>query len=87
MPVLVLVEANYLRQKGKIGCGGMDLKTDIASMENWAIVDFTLDLLDYCPGELNIHDEMICAYARKEGLPVITKDREIEAASGVKTVW
>ncbi len=87
IPILVIIETNYLYHKGKISCSGNDLKSDIECLDHWHLQDFTIELFDYCLTELSIHDAMICAYAIQNNLSVITKDQEIVNHPKIQSAW
>jgi len=87
VPILVLIETNYLFHKKRITCSGEDLQRDIECLDHWFIQGFNKELLNYCLSELSIHDAMICAYAVQKKLSVITKDKAIQDHSVIQTVW
>ena len=87
IPILVLVEIDHLFKKGRIKYNSEDILSNISDFKNWIVVDFTRELLAYIPYELDIHDGIICSFAVKNKIAVISKDSKMHKCKEVDTIW
>lgn len=93
VPVAVLWEMGHLMRKRRVRVGALGLRevTDVL-FSNPAFQPFPLDPEQVCladeagPNE-DTFDRLICAAARVLDLPLLTSDLEIQAWSGVRTIW
>ena len=93
IPTIVLSEIFYLSQRKRITPSFEDIFQVIEQDNRCIIYPLDINVLRFLPKGLDIHDGIICSTAlvyrelMKEGVRLITKDKEIIDSGIVETSW
>ncbi len=89
MSIISFVEILYLSEKNRININFDDLKQIIEPLDNYEIIDLSLDIVENAKQikGLELHDRLIVATAKFYDIPILTSDQEIIDYKGVKTIW
>ena len=95
IPSIVLVELKYSIYRGRFPQKVIEQSLELIKKGNCMVYPLDLDLLDYIPFELDIHDGIIFATAKvqlnnfKEEIYILTKDQEMKNLKhkNIKVVW
>ena len=90
IPIIVLAEAGYIFEKGRIKVSLQELLSVIDSGDNYRILDFDREQLEKMLEVKEVpemHDRIIAAVADIHGAEVITRDEEMQNAKIVETIW
>lgn len=95
IPSMVIVELKYSIYRGKFPQQVVENSLELLKRGNCMLYPLDLDLINYIPFELEIHDGIIFATARiqlnnfKEEIYILTKDQEMKNLKheNIKVVW
>lgn len=93
IPSIVLVEIVYLAEKVRIPPSLVARLMDLLAKPGPYVVaplDLAVvrELAAIDRGQVpDMPDRIICATARRLGIPLLTRDRRISAATGIKAIW
>lgn len=87
--VISLMEIMYLSQKHRIKISLDETLEIINRSLNYSTVDLTPEIVKLaessaCP---ELHDKLILVTARYLGIPLLTKDKQIQELKEIETIW
>jgi PIN domain nuclease of toxin-antitoxin system len=90
IPSIVIAEALSIFEKKRVSFDFKKLFKRIYESENFVIVAldyFILQKMVDLEDVFELHDKIIAATAKYLNLPIITKDKTLQNAASIKTVW
>ena len=92
MPVAVMWEMSLLARVGRVRLGWplRDFAADLFSNPAYQAHDLDVEqvcLVDEARPNDDPFDALVCAAVRGLGLPLVTRDRDVESWGMVRTVW
>jgi len=90
IPSIVIAEALSIFEKKRVPFDFKKLFKKIYESENFVIVAldyFILQKMVDLEDVFELHDKIIAATAKYLNLPIITKDKTLQNAASIKTVW
>lgn len=90
VPIIVLAEAGYIFEKGRVDVSLSELLAEIDKGDNYRILDFNryqLEKMVDLKKVPEMHDRIIVAVADMHDAAVLTKDEDMRNAEIVETIW
>lgn len=90
IPIIVMAEALSIFDKKRISFDFLGLLEKLDASDNFILVPLDFPILKDMVNRKDItelHDKIIVSTARHLGLPIITKDSEIQSLSYIQTIW
>lgn len=90
IPSIVIAEALSIFEKKRVSFDFKKLFKRIYESENFIIVAldyFILQKMVDLEDVFELHDKIIAATAKYLNLPIITKDKTLQNAASIKTIW
>ncbi|MCX5885431.1 MAG: PIN domain-containing protein [Proteobacteria bacterium] len=90
IPSIVIAEALSIFEKKRVSFDFKKLFKRIYESENFVIVGldyFILQKMVDLEDVFELHDKIIAATAKYLNLPIITKDKTLQNAASIKTIW
>lgn len=90
VPTVVLAELMYIARRGRISLSFNETLAIINECKNFEITPLDLETLviaDRIEANLEMHDRLIVATAKKFRVSLLTKDEVIQSSGVIKTVW